>query len=189
MILYAQICSFEWWICFGLAYLAIFWATIELDDFRLDQLHSEWVAGQCWAWNDLCVFPVFLFCYTIVSGPIKHWVTNCHLWVIFFICGFLLWNKKKQFDERKHIYINIWLYHLGCRYCRHMDYFTKCIYPVLNINWPQVHGLGLNWHEISCFQNFFKQIHQIQSKTPFTVNKKYNFNYFTTTIYIWFHWL
>ena len=47
----------------------------------------------------------------------------------------------------KHIYVNTWFYYLGYRYCRHMDYFTKCIYPVLNINWPQVHGLGLNWHD------------------------------------------
>ena len=29
----------------------------------------------------------------------------------------------------------------------------------------------------------FQQIHQIQSKTPFTVNKKYNFNYLTTTTF------
>ena len=48
MILHGQIYSFELQMyLFVLAYLAIFWAMIELDDFRLNQLHSERVAGQC----------------------------------------------------------------------------------------------------------------------------------------------
>ena len=50
--------------------------------------------GQCQAWNDLWLFQVFLFCYIIVSGPIKHWVTNCQPRGFFYLQFFFQYGIK-----------------------------------------------------------------------------------------------
>ena len=55
------------YIC--MAYLAIFLATIELDDFRPDQLHSERVAGHV-KYEMTCVyFQYFCFVTPLCQDP------------------------------------------------------------------------------------------------------------------------
>ena len=73
---------------------------------------------------------------------------------IMFLYGVLYFCNginKIKIDEMKHIYINIYLYHIGCRYIKHTTGFFQVyvyVYTVLIIKRLQVYDLGTNWCHI-----------------------------------------
>ena len=148
------------YICIGI--FSHFWAMIVLDVFMA---RSATFSKGCWTMLSM-KWPV---CISSIPVLLHHSVRThktlgdklSPLGTFYFISFAVFYfqygiNKKIQFDERKHIYIDIWLYHSVCRETiLQSEYMVFC---VLNINLPHGSWLRPKLARNLMFSNFLLKL-------------------------------